>query len=99
MTERITYAFRTLPAGGFWRTALRLAILSAAAVAVLALALTTVMIVLPILLIGGVVLHYYLRRKFRLFSPRARARGEDNVIDAEYRVVEPGYRDRPSSAR
>jgi hypothetical protein len=46
--------------------------------------LVSLFIVLPVMLIGGVALHFYLRRRLR----QARQRSWDGVIDAEYTVVE-----------
>jgi hypothetical protein len=52
--------------------------------AILAAAFVTLAVLLPLLLIGGVILHLYVRRQLR----RARRPSSKHVIDVEYTVVD-----------
>lgn len=83
---RVNYAYqgaKTGP-GRLWRTLIRLAVIVLAA-ALLAIMLIGLFIVLPLMLVGGIALHVYLRRRMR----RAlRRQPEDGVIDVEYTVIE-----------
>ncbi|WP_230532791.1 hypothetical protein [Microvirga roseola] len=75
----------------FWSLAFRLALLVSLGLAVLLVAFTAFFILLPIVLIGGLGLHLYLRRKLRQAQARHPARrpsSADLVIEAEYTVVE-----------
>jgi hypothetical protein len=56
----------------------------AAGIALLAMMLIGLFVVLPLLLAGGTALYFYLRRRVR----RAPNRPQDDVIDAEYTVIE-----------
>jgi hypothetical protein len=62
----------------------RLAGLLLAGVALLAITLVGLFVVLPLVLLVGIALHFYLRRRLR----QARQRSWDGVIDAECTVVE-----------
>ena len=73
----------TIGSGRLWAL-MRLAGLLLAGVALLAILVVGLFLVLPIMLIGGIVLYFYLRRRLR----SARQRSWDGVIDAEYTVVE-----------
>jgi Flp pilus assembly protein TadB len=64
---------------------MRLAGLFLAGVALLAIMLVGLFIVLPVMLIGGIALSFYVRRRLR--RPQRRQSGGD-VIDAEYTVIE-----------
>jgi Flp pilus assembly protein TadB len=83
---RVIYTSRPHRAGPgrLWGAMLRLAVLISAALALLAITLVGLFVVLPLLLVGGMALHFYLRR--RLQQPRQRP--ADGVIDAEYTVVD-----------
>jgi Flp pilus assembly protein TadB len=63
---------------------LRLAVLISAALALLAITLVGLFVVLPLLIVGGIGLHFYLRHRLR----QARRHPADGVIDAEYTVVD-----------
>jgi Flp pilus assembly protein TadB len=70
--------------GWIWGLIMRLAGLLLAGVALLAILVVGLLFLLPLVLIGGIILHLYLRRRLH----RARQRSWDGVIDAEYTVVE-----------
>jgi Flp pilus assembly protein TadB len=70
--------------GPFGGTIIRLASLVLAGAALLAILVVGLFLVLPIMLIGGIALYFYLRRRLR----QARQRSWDGVIDAECTVVE-----------
>ncbi|MGO4524149.1 hypothetical protein AB4097_04720 [Microvirga sp. 2MCAF35] len=71
--------------GGFLSVLVRLLAVAAAGIAILAIVLVGLFIVLPLLLAGGVALHFYLRRRVRRTQTRPQP---DGIIDAEYTVVE-----------
>ena len=73
-----------IASGRFGGTIIRLASLVLAGAALLAILVVGLFVVLPVMLIGGIALHFYLRRRLR----QARQRSWDGVIDAEYTVVE-----------
>ncbi len=70
--------------GRIWGLIMRLAGLFLAGVALLAILVVGLFFVLPVMLIGGIALHFYLRRCLR----QARQRSWDGAIDAEYTVIE-----------
>jgi membrane protein implicated in regulation of membrane protease activity len=72
------------PSGGFLSILVRMVAVAAAGVALLAMMLIGLFVVLPLLLAGGTALYFYLRRRVR----RARNRPQDDVIDAEYTVID-----------
>jgi membrane protein implicated in regulation of membrane protease activity len=72
------------PSGGFLSILVRMVAVAAAGVALLAMMLIGLFVVLPLLLAGGTALYFYLRRRVR----RARNRPHDDVIDAEYTVID-----------
>jgi hypothetical protein len=51
--------------GRLWSTLIRLAILVSAAAALLAILLVGLFVVLPLVFLGGIILHLYLRRRLR----------------------------------
>jgi cytochrome bd-type quinol oxidase subunit 2 len=63
---------------------LRVLILGAAGVALLAVMLIGLFVVLPLVLAGGIASYFYLRRRLR----QAQHRSRDSVIDAEYTVID-----------
>ncbi|PVE21861.1 hypothetical protein DC522_24425 [Microvirga sp. KLBC 81] len=71
--------------GQIWSAMIKLAMLMSAATALLAITLIGLFIVLPIMLVGGIALSFYLRRRLRQAQRR---QPKDGVIDAEYTVVE-----------
>lgn len=95
MSATVTDVLRIISSGYFWRSTARLAILISVALAILALAFTTLIVVLPLALVGGIALHFYLRRKFRRPSQHFSQR----IIEAEYTVVEHGHDDHSGPAR
>ena len=70
--------------GRIWGLIMRLAGLILAGVALLAILVVGLFFVLPLMLIGGSALRFYLRRRLR----QARQRSWDGAIDAEYTVIE-----------
>jgi hypothetical protein len=77
----------------FWGATIRLAILVAFGLAVLLIAFTTFVVILPLALAGGLALHLYLRRKLRQarqhYARQPHAQQADNlVIEGEYTVVD-----------
>ncbi|PVE24124.1 hypothetical protein DC522_12605 [Microvirga sp. KLBC 81] len=85
---RVIYVVQGAKAGTgpFWTALIRLAVLTAAGLALLALILIGLLIVLPLVLVGGVALLFYVRRRLRQAQSRRHPR--DGVIDAEYTVVD-----------
>lgn len=84
---RMSYAYQGAKAGPdwLWGTMIRLVVIILAAAALLAITLIGLFIVLPLMLVGGIALHFYLRRRIRQAQWR---QPEDGVIDAEYTVIE-----------
>jgi hypothetical protein len=74
----------------FWAIAAQAAILIVSGVIVALVAFTALVVVIPLALVGGLALHFYIRRKLRQAAQR-RPPSEDLVIEGEYVVV-----DRPS---
>jgi apolipoprotein N-acyltransferase len=70
--------------GGFLSILVWMLAVVAAGIALLAMMLIGLFVVLPLLLAGGTALYFYLRRRVR----RAPNRPQDDVIDAEYTVIE-----------
>jgi hypothetical protein len=70
----------------FWSIMLKLALLTALVLAILLAAFAMFLVVLPFVLLSGLALHLYLRRKLR--HMRRQASSGRVVIDAEYTVVE-----------
>ena len=69
----------------FWSVMLKLALPTAFILTLLA-AFAMFLVVLPFVLLGGLALHLYLRRKLR--HMRRQASSGRVVIDAEYTVIE-----------
>ena len=65
-------------------TVIRLTVLAAVGIAVLAMVLIGFFVVLPLMLAGGIASYLYLRRRLR----QAQHRSRDGVIDAEYTVID-----------
>jgi Flp pilus assembly protein TadB len=65
-------------------TLVRLALLIAVGLAMLALFIIGFFVIVPVMLIGGLVSYFYLRRRLR----KAQQSTPDGVIDAEYTVIE-----------
>ena len=72
------------PSGRLLPTVIRLMVLTAAGVALMAVMLIGFFVVLPLVLAGGVASYFYLRRRLR----QAQHRSQDGVIDAEYTVID-----------
>ena len=72
------------PSGRLLPTVIRLMVLTAAGVALMAVMLIGFFVVLPLVLAGGVASYLYLRRRLR----QAQHRSRDGVIDAEYTVID-----------
>jgi hypothetical protein len=70
----------------FWSIMLKLALLTALVLAILLAAFAMFLVVLPSVLLSGLALHLYLRRKLR--HMRRQASSGRVVIDAEYTVIE-----------
>jgi predicted DNA repair protein MutK len=69
-----------------WTSPIRLIVMVLVGIAILAAAFVTLAVVLPLLLIGGIILHFYVRRQLRKVQPRSQS--SDRVIDVEYTVVD-----------
>jgi hypothetical protein len=67
-----------------WTSPIRLIVLALVGLALFAAAFVTLAVVLPLILIGGIALRFYLRRQMR----RARQHSPERVIDVEYTVVD-----------
>jgi hypothetical protein len=67
-----------------WTHPIRLMVMVLVGLAILAAAFVTLTVVLPLLLIGGAILHFYVRRRLR----RARRSPSKHVIDVEYTVID-----------
>jgi len=81
--------FRSSP---LWGSPIRTILLVLVGLALMAFAFFTLAILLPIALVAGIVLHFYLRRRLRQAQRQARShpRGpaQDGVIEVEYTVIE-----------
>ena len=73
-------------AGRFWRSMIRLGVLAAAGLALLTITLIGLFIALPLMLVGGIALYFYVRRRLRQFQAGQRPR--DGVIDGEYTIID-----------
>ncbi|EIM24647.1 hypothetical protein [Microvirga lotononidis] len=84
--EYVVFRSRPTPprSSGFLTLLVRLLALAAAGIAMLAIVLVGLFVVLPVLFVGGAALYFYLRRQMR----RAQSRPQDDIIDAEYTIVE-----------
>jgi uncharacterized membrane protein len=84
---RMDYAGRSAITGSgrVWGSMMRLAGLILAGAVLLAVVLVGLLVVLPIMLVGGIALSFYLRRRLRQAQ---RKQPRDGVIDAEYTVIE-----------
>ncbi|HEU6441425.1 MAG TPA: hypothetical protein VFF38_03635 [Microvirga sp.] len=80
----ITFQTASTRPSGLLGTALRLALLAAIGLALVAVVVIGFLVVLPLMLIGGIVSYVYLRRRVR----RARQQATSDVIDAEYTVID-----------
>jgi hypothetical protein len=67
-----------------WTSPIKLIVWVLLSLALLAAAFVAFAVVLPLILIGGIALHFYLRRQLR----RARQRPSERVIDVEYTVID-----------
>jgi len=72
------------PSSRLLATVIRLTVLTAAGVALLAVMLIGFFVVFPLVLAGGIASYFYLRRRLR----QAQHRSRDGVIDAEYTVID-----------
>jgi Flp pilus assembly protein TadB len=83
----------------FWTLVLRLAVLAAAAVAALVFLVATLVVVVPVLVLGGLALHLYLRWRLsrasrpstafdQAFDRRERSYRGGETIEVEYTVIE-----------
>ncbi|WP_457089984.1 hypothetical protein [Microvirga sp. P5_D2] len=71
---------------GPWSTLIRFGVGIMAAAALLIMMLVGLVVVLPVMLIGGIGFYVFLRRKLRQAQQQRQA--EDGIIDAEYTIVE-----------
>jgi hypothetical protein len=69
----------------FWSATARLTILVSIGVAVLLVAMSAMIVLLPLALVGGLALHLYVRRALRQAARRTRP---GVVIEGEYVVLE-----------
>jgi hypothetical protein len=79
----------------FWSVVLRLSLLAAAAVAALAFLVATLVVVVPVLVLGGLALHLFLRRRLSraprpstAFEQKDRTYSGGETIEVEYTVIE-----------
>jgi Flp pilus assembly protein TadB len=70
------------PLGALVRFALGIAALAV----LLTIAVVGLVVVLPVMLVGGIVFYVYIRRKLRQAQKQHQA--NDGIIDAEYTIVE-----------
>jgi uncharacterized membrane protein len=84
---RMDYAGRSAITGSgrVWGSMMRLSGLILAGAVLLAVVLVGLLVVLPIMLVGGIALSFYLRRRLR---QARRQQPRDGVIDAKYTVIE-----------
>jgi len=75
---------RSIHSGRFLATLIRLVLLAAAGIALLTVVLVGFFIVFPLMLAGGIASYFYLRRRVR----RAQQRSGNDVIEAEYTVID-----------
>jgi hypothetical protein len=68
----------------FWSSTIRLAVLLAFGLALLLIAFTALIVLLPLAAAAGLALHLYLRRRLR----RARTVAAHGVIEGEYSVLD-----------
>ena len=82
----------TTRSGGILTILVRILAVAAAGIALLAIMLIGLFVLLPLMLAGGAAMYFYLRRRVRQVRPRpqnrAQSRPQDDVIDAEYTVIE-----------
>jgi 4-hydroxybenzoate polyprenyltransferase len=71
--------------GRVWTPMIRLAGLLLAAATFLAMMIIGLFLVLPIMVVGGLALAFYIRRQLRLAQRR---RPQERVINAEYTVID-----------
>jgi len=71
--------------GRVWIFIMRLAGLFMAVAVLLAVMFVGLFVVMPFMLVGGIALSFYLRRRLRRAQRRP---SEDGVIEAEYTVIE-----------
>ncbi len=71
----------------FWAIAARAAILIVSLVIVAVVAFTALVVVIPLALVGGLALHFYIRRKLRQ-AARRRTPSAGLVIEGDYIVVD-----------
>jgi hypothetical protein len=93
MWTAIGDARRAAVSAPLWAGVLRLALALSIGIALLVVAFTAFVVVLPLLLAGGLALHFYLRRRLRQAArqaqrPSRRGPGETTVIEGEYTVIE-----------
>lgn len=82
MRTILTELARFARTSGALNAGLRLAVLAAFAIAVLVAAFTAFFVLLPLAVLAGLALRFYLKRKIRRPAPAA------DVIEVEYTVIE-----------
>jgi Flp pilus assembly protein TadB len=74
---------------GALSTLVRFALGIVALAVLLTVALVGLVVVLPLMLLGGAIFYAYIRRKLRQAQQQHRQRqADDGIIDAEYTIVE-----------
>lgn len=71
-----------------WASPIRTILLVLLGLALMAFAFFTLAILLPIALVGGIALHFYLRHRMRKAMRQGRPNGQNDVIEVEYTVVQ-----------
>jgi hypothetical protein len=82
----------TTRSGGFLSILVKILAVAAAGIALLAMLVIGLFVVLPLMLAGGAATYFYLRRRVRQAQTRpqnrTKSRPPDDIIDAEYTVIE-----------
>jgi hypothetical protein len=80
---------------------IRVLVVIAGGIALLAMFLIGLFVVFPLLLAGGTALYFYLRRRVRHAQPyrRAQTRPEDDTIEVDYTVIERRHQNGSTDAR
>ncbi|MXQ14018.1 hypothetical protein [Microvirga makkahensis] len=73
---------------GLLGSAIRLALLTAVGIALIAVVIVGFLVVLPLMLIGGIASYIYLRRRVRQARRHAPEHATGDAIDAEYTVID-----------
>ncbi len=84
----ITFHTASTRSSGFLSNAIRLALLTAVGIALVAVVIVGFLVILPLMLIGGIVSYIYLRRRVRRARQHTTGHATGDAIDAEYTVID-----------